>query len=632
MRGKWLIKDNHIALSVDNEILHPSADELYAAICDRAGSFIKDIECLDVHDAFPNIHFSKVGTDVKCYLRNEKESIILELYCERKGNRVPVDVIGGQLVDQCVFNNEWFYVTGSTKEIEGVFESANIQSSGVITVSQYIELLRNQDRFLKGSFVNSVEISVLDKPIDPNGSLPEGLVATLYGYQRTGYFWMKYMLEENHGCILGDEMGLGKTLQVITLMQENKNNGKTPMLVVAPVSLLQNWKRECEKFAPQLKVLIHHGSDRTGRYKELEKYDVVVISYNTAVSDTALLSMLRWNLVVLDEAQNIKNPDSERTRYVKRIPRKSCIAVSGTPFENHVSDIWSLVDFIRPGLFGTQSDYSRYISDDLEGADKVEPLLSPLMIRRMVADVASDLPEKVVVPQPIEMSDSEGMRYEEFRREASGQSESVGLGALQKLRMYCTHPQICDDDLGKDPAVCSVKYQRLCEIVDEIKARGEKVILFTSYQKMFDILQRDIPSRFDIPVMKINGSTPVEERQIIVDEFNEYKGCVLLALNPRAAGTGLNITAANHVIHYNLEWNPALEDQASARAYRRGQNKTVFVYRLYYLNTVEEVVNDRIERKREIAEVAIVGTDGNAENREDIISALSLSPVKEGGK
>jgi SNF2 family DNA or RNA helicase len=168
----------------------------------------------------------------------------------------------------------------------------------------------------------------------------------------------------------------------------------------------------------------------------------------------------------------------------------------------------------------------------------------------------------------------------------------------------------------------------MCEIIEEVVDRGEKVLLFTSYQKMFDILQRDIPQRFNIPVDTINGSTVVEDRQPIVDKFNNYDGSCLLVLNPRAAGTGLNITSANHVIHYNLEWNPALEDQASARAYRRGQKKTVFIYRLFYAGTVEQIVNQRIERKREIAETAIVGTDGTTENKEDIIMALDISPIK----
>ena len=628
MQGRWSIQDNHIALTVGNEMLHPSADELYAVLGKTEESFIDGIECEVIEDAFPSIRFSKIGSDIRCRLSNSGSDIKVELYCERKGKEVHVDVIQGLIVDQCITETEWFYVTGSTEEIEKLFSTAGIEECGKITISQYIEIIRNAGALLSGTLLNMVETSLLDKPIDCSLNVPKGINATLYKYQKTGYLWMKYMLNENGGCILGDEMGLGKTLQVITLMQEYKNQNDIPMLVVAPVSLLHNWKNECAKFAPGLKVLIHHGAKRTGRYKELELYDVVVISYNTAVGDTALLSMIPWKLVVLDEAQNIKNPDSERTRYVKKIPRNKCIAVSGTPFENHVMDIWSLVDFIMPGLLGTQREYSEYISDDLYGADKIEPILSPMMIRRMVLDVASDLPEKVVIPQPIEMSDEESCRYEEYRKEASGQSETLGLGALQKLRMFCTHPQLCDEELISDPYVCSIKYQRMCEILGEIIERNEKVILFTSYQKMFDILERDIPMRFDIPVMKINGNTPVEDRQDIVDHFNRYYGCMLLALNPRAAGTGLNITAANHVIHYNLEWNPALEDQASARAYRRGQEKTVFVYRLFYKDTVEQIVNERIDRKREMAKAAIVGTDGKNENREDIISALNISPIK----
>lgn len=573
MRGTWSIQDNHIVLSVENEMFHPSADELYGVIEKAKGNFVEEIECEDIEESFPKIRFSKVGTDIKCRLSNDGSDIRVELFCDRKGQEVPVDVIQGQIIDQCVTESEWFYVTGSIEEIEKILSIAKIGNCGKITVSQYIEILRNAESLLQGSLINIVETSILDKPIDGSVDVPRGIQAMLYKYQKTGFLWMKYMLEENGGCILGDEMGLGKTLQVITLMQEYKNCNKAPMLVVTPVSLLQNWKNECKKFAPDLNVFVHHGSKRTGRFKELEKYDVIVISYNTAVSDTSLLSMLSWNLVVLDEAQNIKNPDSERTRYVKKIPRKKSIAVSGTPFENHVMDIWSLVDFVLPGLLGNRKEYSEFVSDDLYGADKIEPILSPIMIRRMVVDVASDLPEKMVVSQPIEMSDEESLRYEGYRKEVTGQSESLGLGVLQKLRMYCTHPQVCGEDLDRDPYVVSVKYQRMCELLGEIIERNEKVILFTSYQKMFDILEKDIPLRFDIPVMTINGSTPVENRQEIVDIFNQHDGCMLLALNPRAAGTGLNIAMANHVIHYNLEWNPALEAQASARAYRRGQEK-----------------------------------------------------------
>ena len=631
MNGSWTITDNHIALICNGEVLHPNAQEVFAVIDNRGDSFIAEISCKNLRETYSDVHFSKIGSPIKCELETVNNNIVMDIYVERKGQKIPVDMVGGEIVDQCIYGNEWFYVSGSVQELSDIFRKSRILKPGKLTSSQYIEIIKKQDLFTAGTLVNNVETSLLNKLVDLDGKLPQKLNAKLYSYQKTGFFWMRYMLKENGGCILGDEMGLGKTLQIITLMLELKNIGKIPMLVVAPVSLLQNWKRECEKFAPSLRCCVHHGGQRSGRYKELEQYDVVIISYSIAVNDSSLLGMVDWKLVVLDEAQNIKNPCSERTKFVKKIPRECSVAVTGTPFENHVSDIWSLVDFVIPGLFGSQSEYNSYITDDINGADKVEPMLSPVMIRRMVKDVATDLPEKIVIPQPLTMSDAEASKYEDYREEAKGCTENgnLNLGVLQKLRMFCTHPFLCDEcSCDGDPFTSSVKYQRFCEIVEEVCSLNEKVIIFTSYQKMFDILERDMPERFGVPVWKINGSTPVDRRQQIVDEFNNHAGSAILALNPRAAGTGLNITAANHVIHYNLEWNPALEDQASARAYRRGQKKTVFVYRLYYEDTVEQVVNERIEKKREMASAAVVGTDGKTENREDIIAALNVSPIR----
>lgn len=632
MKGIWKVSNNHIAFQVGNELLHPNAGELLAVVNGSLESFTMKYECEDLRSKFNNIRFSKIGSDIRMVLFNKGNGdICYDLYCERRGKRIPVDIIQGQIIDQCITDDEWFYVTGAINEIENLFSENCIIGKGQVTVSQYVSILRKANALGTSTLINNVKIDVLDKPIDSAGELPMGLNATLYKYQKTGYFWMSYMLSENRGCILGDEMGLGKTLQVITVMLDYKCKHKTPMLVIAPVSLLQNWKRECAKFAPLLKVEIHHGSSRTGRYKKLQENDVVVMSYSAAVTDNSLLSMIDWKLVVLDEAQNIKNPNSDRTKFAKKIPRESCIAVTGTPFENHVTDIWSLVDFVMPGLLGNESEYREYISDDFCGADKVEPLLSPIMIRRRVCNVAADLPEKVIISQPLCMSEIEAMKYEDYRNKIRSETTTgLGIVSLQKLRMYCTHPSICDAQYGGDIFESSIKYQRMCEIVNEIVMHNEKIILFTSYQKMFDILEKDIPNRFGIPVKKINGSTPVEKRQLIVDEFSAYEGSVLLVLNPKAAGTGLNITAANHVIHYNLEWNPALEDQASARAYRRGQNKTVFIYRLYYENTVEQIVNERIEKKRAMSEIAIVGTEGNEENKEDLIAALAMSPVRKG--
>lgn len=625
MQYKWITYDHHIALEEGIEVLHPSADEIYEFVAGES----QNISAENPVTALSSIHFSKIGAPVKCEVNSKNNGkLFLNLYAVRKNQKVPVDVIEGTIIDHCVYDGEWFYINGDLEALQTLFAKAGITTSGEINTGQYIQLMKQEYFADYKEITNNVDPAVFSKLMIPEGKPPAGLKAELYEYQKTGFLWMRNMLETGCGCILGDEMGLGKTLQIITLFQDMKAHGRMPVLVVAPVSLLENWKREVAKFAPDLNVYIHHGAKRTGMAERLRVHDIVVISYNTAVSDLSMLKRINWNCVVLDEAQNIKNPGSQRARSVKAITRKAGIAVTGTPFENHVTDIWSLVDFSIPGLLGSLSTFNQNITDDVMGAEKLEPLLSPVMIRRLVKDVADDLPEKVIVSQPVLMSERELDEYERYRIKAKGAAEngaSVTLGLLQKLRMYCTHRLLCEKADYTDPAASSVKYQRLCEIIEEIVSRNEKIIIFTSYKKMFEIFLKDIPSRFGLLIDYINGETPVEERQKIVDWFNEYCGSAVLILNPRAAGTGLNITGANHVIHYNLEWNPALEDQSSARAYRRGQKKTVFIYRLFYAGTVEEVVNDRIERKREMAATAVVGTDGSDE-KNDILRALEMAP------
>lgn len=626
MRYKWILYDHHIAIETDTEVLHPNADEVYSFV--SGDGVVSDVP--DPVEELKNLHFSRIGSPVKCEIFSTDTSpAVLSLYALRKNQKWPVDMIGGQIIDHCVTDREWFYINGDVENLELLFANAGITETGELSIGQYIDLVKQEYFSDHKEIINNVNPSAVSEWMIPEGDIPRGIKASLYNYQKTGYLWMANMLNANHGCILGDEMGLGKTLQVITVFQDLKLRKRMPVLVVAPVSLLENWKRECARFAPGLDVYVHHGARRTGRAAELKSHDVVVISYNTATSDLSMLKMIDWWCVVLDEAQNIKNPYSERSRSVKAITRKAGIAVTGTPFENHVTDIWSLVDFSVPGLLGTLGSFQKNVTDDVLGAEKIEPILSPIMIRRLVKDVANDLPEKVIIPQPLVMSDEERMDYERYRQEAKNSAvggSAISLALLQKLRMYCTHQMLCEDVSVKDPASVSIKYQRLCELVEEIISRNEKVIVFTSYKKMFEIFRNDIPGRFGIELDAINGDTPVDERQKIVDWFNGYEGSVMLVLNPRAAGTGLNITGANHVIHYNLEWNPSLEDQSSARAYRRGQEKTVFIYRLYYADTVEQVVNERIERKREIASTAVIGTDGT-DDRNDIIRALELAPA-----
>lgn len=573
------------------------------------------------------------GTILIVFDFDEKvKTILLSLKVRRGRNYYILDMADNKVPDSIVVDDVWYNLYSNYQEVQAVLEKAAVLDTGTISLGQYIKIRQSASDYLNIEIEDNAVGALAEHPTkNLIYTAPAALKANLYPYQKQGYQWMRFIVDSQCGCILGDEMGLGKTLQVIALIAEQKQAGRGPALVVAPVSLLENWRREFEKFTDGISVYVHHGSGRTGLYTDLLGYDVVVISYNTASSDQSLLKMIGWDLLVVDEAQNIKNPSAMRTKSIKRLPCHTAIAVTGTPFENHMTDLWSLMDFIAPGCFGKLSEFEAEFTDDLNGATKLEPYLTPLMIRRRVLEVAQDLPDRIDIPQILQLSDAEAVAYEQQREAilASFNGKNATLPMLQKLRMYCTHPSLIDETDYEDPAVCSGKYVRLCELLEEIIALNEKTILFTSYNRMFEILQDDIPRRFEIPVFAVNGSTPTMDRQPIIDQFSSVHGAALLVLNPRAAGAGLNITAASRVIHYNLEWNPSLEDQASARAYRRGQDKTVFVYRLFYKDTVEEIINERIEKKRSMFDAAIIGTDGSVDNSEDIIRALMISP---GGK
>ena len=610
----WIISGRHIAGQEGNKIGHLEAVDVYDALNNG------DLVFEGVHEgspemAFKDIDFSPISHDARISLCSENDVIKISFPV----GSVTADIVSGQIVDQIIDDGSWHYISNA-ENIRDILSGVEINEQGEISEASYLLILKNGAG--TGLIDNRVDSDALKKRtvyMQPNG-----INASLFPYQKTGAAWTDAMLGSCHGCILGDEMGLGKTLQAIVLIQKRANEGGQT-LVIAPVSLLENWREECKKFAPNLRVLLHHGASRTGSPAGFDGYDVVVTSYGHAVTDNILFGLRNWSLVILDEAQNIKNPHSQRTRCVKDIPANERMAVTGTPFENHLTDVWSITDFVLPGYLGSESEFESRITDDIDGAREIEPVLSAIMIRRLVRDVGQDLPEKIVIPRPLSMSDTEADAYIRARNKLieAGMTE---LPAIQKLRMYCTHPEIYDDSISGDPSKVSVKYQHMCEILEEIFERGEKVLVFTSYQKMFDIFLKDIPKRFGVRVDKINGATPVADRQKIVDWFNGIDGSAMLVLNPRAAGTGLNITAANHVIHYNPEWNPAVEDQASARAYRRGQKKTTFIYRLYYLGTVEEVINERIERKRDMADVAVIGSDGKDTDMQDMMTAMSISP------
>ncbi len=622
----WKIENNIISFSdKKGNVFFPKAEDILDQ--KEKATYIFENETYNSFTDDTGVSISTLSLNYKPVLLLEEEKIRFYISAEKKGEEVSIPFNNGAFLDYAIINNRFFYLEQSIISINEILAKHSILDNTNLDYVQYMNVARDC-KLLNINLFDSVKEIIKEKA---DAAKLEGLNATLYPYQENGYNWLKFMTNNGCGSVLADEMGLGKTLQIISLFGYLKESNKGQhFLVVAPVSLLINWQREIEKFYPSLSTYIYHGKTRTGNFNDILPYNVVITSYSYAGSDLSMFNQIYWDLLVLDEAQNIKNPSAQRSKCVKKLKHKVGIAVTGTPFENHMTDIWSLMDFVVPGFFGTQYEFEALYEDSLESAQNIEEFLSPLMLRRLVKDVAKDLPDRIDIPHPIEMTDEEANLYENQRKEfiTAKDLKPASLGEIQKLRMFCTHPAVYDkSNVSTDPIKISNKYQHLCEIIDEIVNSQEKVIVFTSFNEMIKILMTDLNNRFHVKTFFINGSINANDRQTIVDEFSAMSGSAILILNPIAAGTGLNITAANHVIHYTLEWNPALEDQASARAYRRGQNKTVFIHRLFYVNTIDEIINDRIAKKRLLSSAAIVGNDGTNDDKQDLIRALSISPI-----
>lgn len=437
-----------------------------------------------------------------------------------------------------------------------------------------------------------------DKPLSLESKIQN---VVPYKYQFQGIAYLKYMSKSGVGCVLADEMGLGKTLQVIGYLTEKHPGAAAPSLVIAPATLLENWRREFEKFAPQLQVVIRRSGSRSYEIDQFDGLDVVVTSYDTMAADIGLLSRFEWGTLVLDEAQYIKNPNAKRTIFAKRLSRDFSIAVTGTPFENHLTDTWSLIDFAYPGYLTSLKEFTLKYSETVEDAEGLSWVVEPLVLRRLVADVAKDLPERIDIPVFLEPESELITRQNEIFDEVRKPGGNL-LAQIQNLRTLAAHATLDELSFRK-----SAKFEYLKDILLEIFTRSEKVLIFCSFnltaERIREWLEDFWPGHF---TRIINGTTPVEERQTIIDQFSRAENGVLV-LNPQAAGVGLNITAANHVIHFNPEWNPALTEQASKRAHRNGQIRPVAVHYLFYTRTIEEIVASSQDLKRAIGKALVPG-------------------------
>ena len=468
-------------------------------------------------------------------------------------------------------------------------------------------------------------------------------IRDLYPYQQDGVSWLTYCCLNRIGGILADDMGLGKTAQVIALIANIIGRSILKnILIVVPGTLLENWRREFKFFAPKLTPFIHHGSQRTGSADVLKKQQIVITSYSMIINDLYLFNKISWGLTILDEASLIKNPDAERRTALKALPSGVRIAMTGTPVENSLTDLWSLADYVQPGYLGSKSEFNnRYAGRnqlDLgnSGLARLRDDVSYIMLRRKKEDVLDNLPERIDIHQALLMHSGEVTGYESKRNEILSAAAAKGSGAhilqlITELRMFTTHPLLRDRAALAAAGVnelrqASFKFSRLLELLHEIAVKKEKVLIFTEFLDMIDTLKRVLPHLWPIEILTIDGRIETTERQANIDRFSAAEGFGVMALNPKTAGMGLNITAANHVIHYTRQWNPALEEQASARSYRNGQKKAVNIYYLYYADTIEEVIDERLRNKTALSGEVITVTD--TENMEDYLNALQLSPLK----
>jgi len=471
--------------------------------------------------------------------------------------------------------------------------------------------------------------------------VPQGLHAQLRPYQQRGFSWIYRNTRIGFGSVLADDMGLGKTLQVITTVLKFKEEGlldKEKILIVAPTGLLTNWQSEFRKFAPGINVEIYHGPQRD--LENLNNYDVLITSYGIARSDALLLKKMKWHSMVIDEAQNIKNQNTAQTKAVKSIKSGNFIALSGTPVENRLSELWSIMDYCNRGFLGSPKEFADTYGNpieqlnDRETAEKLKKVTAPFLMRRLKSDksIISDLPEKIEIDSFATLTKEQASLYEKTLEKAMDEIEGISqadqkslfvrqglvLQMILALKQICNHPtQFLKN--GIMDASLSGKLELLFDKLDSITESNEKVLIFTQFTEMARLLHHFITERYNSEPLYYHGGCTLNQRKEMVERFQTNHADKIFLLSLKAAGTGLNLTAASHVIHYDLWWNPAVEAQATDRAYRIGQKNNVMVHRFITKNTFEEKINEMIQQKKALAEMTVATGEnwiGNLSNKE----------------
>jgi len=465
---------------------------------------------------------------------------------------------------------------------------------------------------------------------------PKDLGGQLRPYQLYGYSWLAFLRKWGMGACLADDMGLGKTIQTISLLLNEKGTKKklpAPALLIAPTSVVTNWEREIGRFAPRLKTYVHRGGNRLrgGEMREAVKgQDVVLTSYPVARLDAESFQSLKWLAVILDEAQNIKNPEAKQTQAICKIEAEYRIALTGTPVENRLSELWSIMHFLNPGYLGERKSFRENFAlpieryHDEEAIKQLKQLTSPFILRRVKTDprVISDLPDKVETKAYCTLTEEQATLYEAVVQDVMKQIEEeegmkrrgLVLSMMMQLKQICNHPVQYLHQAGKTDASLenrSGKLERLGELLEEVLAEKDRALIFTQFAEMGEMLADYLPKAFGAATQFLHGGTSAKMRDQMVKRFQEDEHAPpIFILSLKAGGTGLNLTRANHVFHFDRWWNPAVENQATDRAFRIGQKRNVQVHKFVTTGTLEEMIDDMIESKKGLAQ-AIVGSGEN---------------------
>ena len=460
------------------------------------------------------------------------------------------------------------------------------------------------------------------------------LQGTLREYQKRGVSWLDYLERLGLNGCLADDMGLGKSVQVIArLIQEReKNNQKKPLLptlLIAPTSVVGNWEKEIAKFAPHLKTMVHHGGNRLQANPEFkvacQEYDVIISSFTLARKDEKLFNNVEWQRIVLDEAQNIKNPKAAQTKAILKLKAKHKLALTGTPVENRLLDLWSIFNFLNPGYLGKQTQFRKSFEVPIQkNNDKIKSttlkkLVEPLILRRVKTDksIISDLPDKVEQKLYTNLTKEQASLYEvvvkdveKKLQEAEGiERKGLMLSTLMKLKQICNHPAQFLQDNSEFSPERSHKLSRLAEMVEEAVLEGESLLIFSQFTEVCQSVEKYLKHNLHCNTYYLHGGTNRKRRENMIAEFQdpETEASVFI-LSLKAGGVGITLTKANHVFHFDRWWNPAVENQATDRAFRIGQKKNVFVHKFVSIGTLEERIDQMIEDKKKLSS-AVVGSD-----------------------